>query len=188
MTAPVDLSQFSADPIPDGVPDFRASEKSGESGDPSRPKLHAPSRRRLFGSDRAAEKTDGGTSTKVAPPKLKASAKGQIEKIYLLIGGFVKPFDELTGDTIIEQAPACAETVYELAQTNDAFRAALQALMQTSLTGALIFAHLPILFAIVGKHSNNPKVKGIAIGGYMATKAGAKDSMPDFKIEFEDAE
>lgn len=181
MTAPteLDLSALIPEPLPEGVPNHRAS---GESGDPS-PSPDSPKRGRprnsLFG------RGNSGVSTRVqrqSVPKLPASAKGQIERMYLLFGGFVRPFDELIGDTIIEQAPICAESVFELAQTNEKFRAALAGMMTSSLSMAVLMAHLPIIFAVTRK-SSNPKVKATSIGGYMALKMTDKLEMPNLWAE-----
>lgn len=189
MTAPteLDLGTLVPQPIPEGVPDHRAS---GESGDPS-PSLDTPKRGRprnsLFGRGDSGGATRARGPVRQSVPKLPASAKGQIERMYLLLGGFVRPFDELIGDTIIEQAPICAESVFELAQTNEKFRAALAGLMTSSLSMAVLMAHLPIIFAVTRK-SSNPKVKATSIGGYMALKMTDKIEMPNLWAEMPDTE
>lgn len=175
MTAPaIDFSALTPEPLPEGVPNFRAS--SGEAGNSSSPDSPKGERtgRKLFGrpSGRSAP------TKRESVPKLPVSAKKQIEKLYMLVGGFIRPFDTVLGDTIMEQAPVCAESVFELAQTNEQFRAILAGFMTSSLSMAVLLAHLPIILAITAK-SSNPKVKGASIAGFMGLKMADKIEVPD---------
>ena len=179
-----DITGIVPEPIPDGVPNHHAT--SGETGEPSPiPRMSArPGRKArtpLFGRTGGAS-SDRATNTKprkAAVPKLTPGAKRQIEKIYLLVGGFVQPMNEDLGTTIIESAPKCAESVYELAQQNDAFRSALHSMMQTSLSGAVIFAHLPILLALVTSYAKNERAQMTAMGVRVALKFGGAVNLDD---------
>lgn len=187
MTTPaVEFSDIQPEEVtePIGIPNHKAS-ASGESGDPARrdtPRKRAPG---IFGGrDRSvpASTTRTVKSAKAPVPKLTPGAKKAIERMYVLIGGFLQPFNPTLGETIMEQAPDCAESVYELAQTNEKFRRALHGLMTSTLTGAVIFAHLPILMAVVASTSKNEKAQFIAGGTLMAMKA-AKANDSDEKSE-----
>lgn len=173
MTAPtVDpLSELQTDDIPIGVPNHKAS--SGERGEPKRA-------RGLF--DNAKRRTSGtafeAKPKREAPPKLTPGVQKQLVGIYELIGASVRPFDEFAGDTIIEQAPKCAKSVYDLAQTNDNVRRLILSMTQTSAIGAVIFAHLPIVLAFM-RHSKNDNVKGFAAGTMMALKFADAQTVGD---------
>jgi hypothetical protein len=168
------------EPVPVGVPNHLAS---GESGEPRpRPTMSA---RSPFarGTKKPAAKAK---TQRAAVPPLKASAKRQIARIYILIGGLIEPMNEILGQTIVEQADKCADSVFELAQTNEEFRRVINAFMTGSLGGAVIFAHLPILLAIVATASKNDKTKLIAGGTLMALKMG--DSIDLSSLVPDDAE
>jgi hypothetical protein len=92
-------------------------------------------------------------------PRLPTLGKrGQFEKplteIYISIGTLVLPFDPVCGQTFIQQAPACAKSLDELAYQNEAVRKALEYFVATSVWGAVIAAHLPILLAVAMHHSS----------------------------------
>lgn len=166
MTAPtLDFSALTTEDVPDGVPNHRAT--SGERGDSPR----GPVKPRLFGRTGGASSNRATNEKphKESPPKLSPGMKGSLEDFYSFVGASIRPFDEFTGDTIIEQAKPCADSVYKLAQSNDAVRRAVIALTTTSVTGAVLMAHLPILLAIA-RHSKNEKVRGTAAGTMMALK------------------
>lgn len=186
MTVPViDFSALTPEPLGEGIPDYRAS--SGESGDHS-PSSESPRVERQS-SFLGRKKTAAPRTRRQSVPKLPVGAKKQIEKLYTLIGGFIKPFDDAIGQEIMDSAPVCAESVYELAQQNEAFRAALAGLMTSSLTGAVIFAHLPILLAVTARVAKNDKVKTTAVAGYMGLKlAGNVPDMPNLWDTDTDAE
>jgi hypothetical protein len=63
------------------------------------------------------------------------------------------PFDQICGGSVIQQAPACAKSLDELAYQNEAVRRALVAILETSAWGAVIAAHLPIMIAVMMHHS-----------------------------------
>jgi hypothetical protein len=165
MSSPIDVTTLSGpEPLPDGVPNHRAS---GELGDPTPPPNSAGKPRGLFSSGRKT----GRAAPRTVVPKLPQSAKKELAKFYTFVGGMIKPFDEITGDVIMEQADDCAEAVFNLAQENDRFREALYSMMQTSLTMAIIMAHAPIVASIVARKSQDPRVKMGAMGVYMASRA-----------------
>lgn len=173
MTAPIDLSELSPEPI--GVPDHTATggpipaESSGESGKPG---IFGQRTRR--GPTKARKLAAAPKAEKEAPPKLSASVRGQIEDLYSGIGAMIKPFDEFTGQTLIDQAKPCAESVYALAQSNDAVRRFILSITTTTVVGAVIFAHLPILLALA-RHSSNDRVKmaaGMTYAGLKMQGAG----------------
>lgn len=165
MTAPVDFSALSVEDIPEGVPNHKAS--SGERGE--KPRMATGSK--LFGRTGGADSRRASNEKPTRPPvpKLSPGMKQSISDLYQFIGATIRPFDEFTGDTIIEQADKCADSVYKLAQSNDAVRRVVIALTTTSVSGAVIMAHLPIILAIA-RHSKNEKVKMTAAGTMMALK------------------
>lgn len=169
MTAPtLDFSTLATEDVPDGVPNHRAT--SGERGE----KLttpRGPVKPRLFGRTGGASsnRADNEKPRKESPPKLSPGMKQNLSDFYQFIGATIRPFDEFTGDTIIEQADKCADSVYKLAQSNDAVRRVVIALTTTSVSGAVLMAHLPIILAIA-RHSKNEKVRGTAAGTMMALK------------------
>lgn len=170
MTTPtLDLGSLVLEELPEGVPNHRASSgplSSGESGEPRK-------RSGIFGRTGGASANRANNERpkreRAAPPKLTPGMRGQLENLYLGIGAMIRPFDELMGDTIIEQAPKCARSVYDLAQSNDAVRRAIIALTTTSATGAVVMAHLPIIL-VAARHSKNERVKT----GAMTTMMGLK--------------
>lgn len=191
MTAAVNMESLIVEDIPDDVPNHRAT-SSGERGEPiaATRSDKGSTRPGIFGRSRTA--TSGPTKQKKAkdvPPRLPASAKETLEQIYAGLGGMITPFDEVCGTAIIDAAPMCAETVYRLAQQNDAVRRFIISLTQTSITGAVLIAHMPIIMAIAAHHSKSPTVKMVAMGGLFATKAQAATLIEDLdKQERENAE
>lgn len=168
MSSPaLDFSTLTTEEIPDGVPNHRAS--SGETGE--KPRMAAS---RLFGrtggaSSNRATNTRPPKRERESPPPLKPGMKGQLSDFYQGVGAMLRPFDELLGDTIIEQADKCADSVYKLAQTNDAVRRAILAFATTSASGAVIMAHLPI-FLVAARHSKSDRVRSTAMGTMIAVR------------------
>lgn len=87
------------------------------------------------------------------PPKPR---QGQLVKqftdLYVGIGTMMMPFDSICGQAVIASAPKCAESLENLARENPAVRRALMALVETSVWGAVITAHAPILLAVAMHH------------------------------------
>ena len=184
MTAPaIDLNDLQPEPaeIPVGIPDHTARSgrqadapigASGETGN-GRPGIFGGQRR---GPGRPRGSVSKPKAAKESPPKLSAAMRGQLKDLYSGIGAMLKPFDEFTGQTIIDQADKCADSVYELAQTNDSVRRFVIGLTTTSVMGAVIFAHLPILLALM-RHSSNERVKAGAGMAYMGLKMSGDDDL-----------
>lgn len=157
MTTP--LSAIEPTDLPDGVPNHHATAepsrfRSGQAGDPAKNKGPVG----IFARSRKANAGPQTRAAKQPVPKLSPSMKQNLEDLYSGIGALVRPFDEYLGDTIIEQAPDCAKSVYLLAQSNEAVRRFIISMTTTTIAGAVIFAHLPILLALM-RHNKNPKVK-----------------------------
>jgi hypothetical protein len=177
MTAStIDLSEYQPEPV--GIPDHTVrtgpipAASSGEDGaGTKRPGIFGAATRKR--SPKLAAKPK---ATREAPPKLSAGMKGQLEDLYSGIGAMLRPFDEFTGQTIIDQAPKCAKSVYDLAQTNDSVRRFVIAMTTTSATGAVIFAHLPIVLALM-RHSSNERVKAGAGMAFMGLKMADDETM-----------
>lgn len=141
----------------DRVPHFRPS---GETGDA------APAIRKerpgIFAGrgNRAAPKLSAAPRKrpKDTPPKLAPGHRQKIADFYRVVGAGIRPFDELLGETIVDQADACAKSVYDFAQENDAVRRAILAFTTVSAGGALLFAHLPILLVAI-RHTKNEQLR-----------------------------
>lgn len=173
--AELNLEDLELDPvIPDGVPNHRAS---GETGEPR-------SRNKLFARSFGAPKADPLETVVAKPvPKLTTATKRTLQELYAGIGGMLLGFDEICGQTIIDAAPHCAETIYLAAQNNEALRRFVISLTQTSVYGALLIAHLPIIMAIAAHHTKNPTVQASALGGMMATKLMSQTTIDKLKEE-----
>lgn len=85
-------------------------------------------------------------------PNRKGQFVEPLTQIYAGIGTAVIMFDPVCGQAILTSATKCAETIDELAYKNEAVRRAVWALTQTSLWGAVIVAHMPIVMAVVMHH------------------------------------
>jgi hypothetical protein len=62
------------------------------------------------------------------------------------------PFDQPCGTVIINSAEDCARSLDSLARENPKVRRALMAMVETSVWGQVIAAHLPIITAIAMHH------------------------------------
>jgi hypothetical protein len=182
--------RYSTEPTPDDnqVPNWRAA--SGETGEKPRLFSDGPAkdehRSGLFGTGRAGVRK-AAKPRKTVPP-LTNKHKQALTKFYMFFGASVRPFDEFVGDTIIEQAPECAASVYDLAQQNDAFRQMILAFTTTSMWGAVVMAHLPIVLALA-RHSKNMSVKTTAAATFVALKMGTQEQAESlFDSVDEDAE
>lgn len=169
MTAPVvDFATLAPEDIPEGVPNHKAS--SGERGEPRMATRGPVKGRKIFGrTGGASSEFAANEKPREAPPQLKPGVKRQLNDFYQFVGASVRPFDAVLGDTIIEQADKCAESVYNLAQSNDAVRRAIIALTTTSAMGAVMMAHLPIILVAL-RHSKNDTVRNTAMSTMIAVK------------------
>lgn len=167
MTSALDLGTMEPEPFEGPIPNHHASGTSGDSGEGKERKK----RPGIFGSGKS--NVPGRSPTmrvkRESPPKLTAGARQNLENFYTMVGATVRTFDPMTGDMIIEQAPACAKSVYNLAQENDAVRRAVLAFSTISTSGAVIMAHLPILLVIMGLHGPE-KLRPAAVGSMVAIK------------------
>lgn len=82
----------------------------------------------------------------------KGGLRKPLEELYTSVGMMMMPFDPSCGKVIIEAAPRCAETLADLANSNDVVRRILISLVTTSAMGAVITAHAPIVMAIAMHH------------------------------------
>jgi hypothetical protein len=185
VTAPtIDFSDVKPEPV--GVPNWQP-ETSGTTGDAplngatgegkTRPGIFAAKR----GPGRPP-KLAAPTKAKTDVPKLGPHMRQKITDFYILIGGLIMPMDPLAGETIIEQAPLCGKAVYDYAQENAAFRRVIQGFLTTSMAGALIFAHLPIILVLL-RHSKNDGVKlgagSMMVAMKMMSKEDAEKVFPE---------
>ncbi len=90
---------------------------------------------------------------KVVPPKPRpGSLKKPLQDMYGTIGMTVALFDPVCGQAILANAEACAIALENMARENEAVRRVIMSLVQTSIWGQLIAAHMPILLAIAMHH------------------------------------
>ncbi len=90
---------------------------------------------------------------KPIPPKPRPGALVKpFTDLYVSVGTMMLPFDQVCGMAIVQSAPKCAEALEQLARENPAVRRALMAMVETSVWGAVIAAHAPILLAIAMHH------------------------------------
>jgi hypothetical protein len=117
----------------------------------------------LFAGDRA----EGTPRERAAAAKARTKAKTPlpvaatkpgyfiepIQQGYAFMAMILMPFDPVCANAIMMQAPACAESLDNLASKNEATRRLLFALLQTSALGLVVAAHTPIMMAIMMHHS-----------------------------------
>lgn len=180
VTSALDLTTIN--PEPTGKPDWKP-ESSGVSGEPlsgstgeekGRPGIFAGIGGPRRGPGRPPKMVAKPKAEKADVPKLGPHMRQKITDFYILVGGLVMPMDKLAGETIIEQAPLCGKAVYDYAQENAAFRRVIQGFLTTSMMGALIFAHLPIILVLL-RHSRNDGVKLTAASMMVAMKMMSQD-------------
>lgn len=82
----------------------------------------------------------------------KGGLRKPLEELYTAVGMMIMPFDPSCAKVIIEAAPRCAETLADLANSNEVVRRILISLVTTSNVGAVIVAHGPIVMAIAMHH------------------------------------
>ena len=147
-TPPLDLENLVASDVEPseefGVPDHKASD---------RPKRNIAE---LFASKKVdAPPKPRANSTRAKKPTPRAK-KGQfvepLTELYVGIGTMLMAVDPVCANAIVVAAPQCAESLDQLAYQNDAVRRALVSLTQTSAVGVVMFAHMPIILAIVMHH------------------------------------
>lgn len=109
----------------------------------------APRReRRTFGGNSRANAKGKNES---APAKIPAQKKDEfvqpLTELYTTVGTLVFLADQHVGGTVIEQAPACAQSLNDLAEKNPEVRKVLRQLTTVGAMGAVITAHAPIAMA-----------------------------------------
>lgn len=144
----LDLNSLTAEDVPAeefGVPDVKASEtkKSFNVGN-------------LLNGNGRKEKTPPSTARKSTRKPTPRAKKGQfvepLTELYTGIGTMLFPFDPVCAQAVIAAAPKCAESLDDLAYQNDAVRRALISLTTSSAVGVVVFAHMPIIMAVVVHH------------------------------------
>lgn len=105
---------------------------------------------------------------KPAPRAKKGAFTEPLTELYTTLGMVLMPFDAQCANVVIKSAEQCAESMDELAYRNESVRRALAAITQTSAWGAVIFAHLPIIMAVVMHHGPgkmNDAMMGMFVNG-----------------------
>lgn len=102
------------------------------------------------GDKRETRKTS--TPRKPAIPRRKGMFVQPLTQMYVGMGMILMPVDPVCANAVMQSAEQCAKSLDDLAYQNDAVRRALFAITQTSAVGAVIFAHLPILAAVMMHH------------------------------------
>lgn len=72
-----------------------------------------------------------------------------LTELYTLVGTVTFVVDQRVAETVIAQAPACAQSLNDLAAKNPEVRKALRSLTQASAMGAVVVAHAPIAVAVM---------------------------------------
>lgn len=81
--------------------------------------------------------------------QLTKSDHEKIVGLYVTIGFGVVLVNQTAGQTIAEQAESCADAWVNLAKENDGVRRGLLFMIEGGAWGAVLVAHLPILFAVL---------------------------------------
>lgn len=92
------------------------------------------------------------TKRKPAPRAKKGAFVEPLTELYTTLGMMLMPFDSQCANVVMKSAEQCAQSMDELAYQNESVRRALTAITQTSAWGAVIFAHMPIIMAVVMHH------------------------------------
>lgn len=89
---------------------------------------------------------------KPAPRAKKGAFVEPLTELYSTLAIMLMPFDAQCANVVMKSAEQCAQSMDELAYQNESVRRALTAITQTSAWGAVIFAHMPIIMAVVMHH------------------------------------
>lgn len=158
--APNTLDLEGIEPIPvEGIPNHRAS--SGERGTAG----EGSKRPGIFGAGKGSGRAP--RTKKAEVPPLAASVKDDLTKMYALAGMGVMPFDPILAGVILEQAPICAEAVFNAAQENESLRRVIVMLTTGGMWAGLIAAHLPILLTATARHAPNEGAKNMGANAMM---------------------
>jgi hypothetical protein len=147
----VDLWPTAPDTIPDDLLEGTESQDeitpSGE-GDDAAPSPSGPS-----WHDKIRGRRSEPRPAKKIPPKPRAGVLVKpFTDMYTTVGTMLLPFDQPCGTVIINSAEDCARSLDSLARENPKVRRALMAMVETSVWGQVIAAHLPIITAIAMHH------------------------------------
>lgn len=103
-------------------------------------------------------KSKRGPKPKTVKPKSPTPTARQgkyvdsLKEIYGYAGMAITVVDPICGAAILESAEQCATSVDELAYKNPAVRRVIESITQTSVIGAVVAAHMPILLAVAMHH------------------------------------
>ncbi len=112
--------------------------------------------RRLFDARNTQPKASKPPKPNLPKPRPGALVK-PLTELYTTIGTMMAPFDQPCGMSIVSNAEPCAIAMDKLARDNPAVHRALAALLETSIWGAVIAAHAPILITVAMHH--NPSIR-----------------------------
>lgn len=173
MSDPFNFDNMTVEDVPHRTPDHNAT-AGDDMSTVDRPTLRG-SKPGIFGQ--RTTKTGAPGARNVKPGKEKRSVPNKpgqfverVHDLYMTVALFAMPFDaEISmylmtktpdivkedGSTVEGQSGAmrCAIAWDEAAQRNESVRRFLDGLLAASVWGALIAAHLPILFAIAKNHT-----------------------------------
>jgi hypothetical protein len=156
MDDPIDFENVKPEDtasLPDAItPDPKASK--------DRPKWRIPAGDKADAKPRARKKA--------APRAKHGMFTEPLTQMYAAVGAVWATFDPVCGSKVLESAPACAQSLDDLAYQNESVRRALAALTTTSAIGAVIAAHAPILMAIYMHHSPNAQILASMMGQQFA--------------------
>lgn len=83
-----------------------------------------------------------------------------LAKMYATVGVFLMPVKPVVANQILISSEKCADSVAKLAMEDIRIRRAISAAMVTGIWGAVIIAHLPILFAVLSEVvSDDPEAR-----------------------------
>lgn len=159
MSENVDWSSIPAETV-ESVPDFKASEEKAESVvNKTRRKV----RERAAAKEAASAPRARRTTKRASAPK-KGAYKETLQEMYAYVGMGIMIVDPTCGNAVIESAEQCAQSLDDLAYTNESVRRVLDTLTQGSAIGAVIMAHLPIVMAVAAHHGGLNKLGGLIVG------------------------
>lgn len=163
-------------------PNFDATDGPDETPLDVKPETAAPRpswQRSLKARKPRGNKAEPSPSLNRKEPTKISRRKGQFVEpltgVYVGIGMAIMSIDMQCGQAVVEAGPNCAKAMDDLAQKNDAVWRAVYSITQTSLAGAVIFAHMPIILAVIGHH--RPELLGNMLGAF--TKMPQAESTDD---------
>ena len=112
---------------------------------PEKPRIVPPSAQRQTKVEPKAQK-------KVVALATQKEIERWFAKTYLMMGTFLSPVKPALGNQILISAEKCAKANAQLCMENAQLRRAISAMMVTSIWGAVIAAHLPIILVIVAEY------------------------------------